>query len=323
MRKTPMGTHKHCEVCGKEIYAPPSQPQKKYCSRECMAEDYKTRLSGAGNPAWRGGRWPYKGKSWMRISREVIARCKVCAYCGGTDELVAHHLIPQRYWLKIDESNVITNLVACCHDCHVRRPEHYWIELPDPFFDPALHSRLPMPRTTTALVPKIPNDPCKVCGQLVKVKGNECCSLACAARLKWKNGKCEILKGMRAETIEKNTKICAWCGKTFLSQDGIPIYCSRACYKADENKRKAVLIPCTQCGQLCKKEPWRIRVSKTGKLFCSDQCRDTHRRTRVTVTCPVCEKPFEIKAYRANDGKVHMCSPQCVGKYTAIKRSST
>ena len=46
----------NCLVCGKEIKVKPSHAAKgagKYCSRECMAKDYKIRLAGESNPNYR------------------------------------------------------------------------------------------------------------------------------------------------------------------------------------------------------------------------------------------------------------------------------
>jgi hypothetical protein len=120
------------------------------------------------------------------------------------------------------------NLVACCHDCHVRRPEHYWIEVPDGFFDPTVHSRTPMPRTTVKLVPK---PPCIICGKPVTWKRNRCCSVACANTLKWQSGIYEErTENIKAAAAQRNTRICVGCGNTFYRRYGR--YCSRSCFLA-------------------------------------------------------------------------------------------
>src|SRR5450755_1863534 len=219
-----------CTVCGTVFsrYMAKGAPDPIYCSKGCMTVDYRTRLVGEGNPAWRGGKWPYKGRFWAKISRAVIARDKTCVYCGGTTDLVAHHIIPQRYWLDLDAANVMSNLVACCHDCHVRRPEHYWVELPDSVFNPTIHSKLPMPRTTTALVLK---PACIICGKPVKWARNQCCSYTCAQAVRWNNGCYEKIKGHRPGTIEKHTRVCAHCGKVFIDKRYMGAnFCSRDCF---------------------------------------------------------------------------------------------
>jgi len=54
-----------CAHCSVEARATVHQMRKTYCSMECMAEGYKTRLTGAENPNYRG------------------ASEKVCQHCGG------------------------------------------------------------------------------------------------------------------------------------------------------------------------------------------------------------------------------------------------
>lgn len=55
----------NCVICGKLFYARPSRIKngKKYCSRECMAEDYSERLRGKNNPNYKN------------------AGYKTCTYC--------------------------------------------------------------------------------------------------------------------------------------------------------------------------------------------------------------------------------------------------
>lgn len=46
---------KICPTCNKEFHVKPSHYGKRtYCSKDCMAEDYKTRLRGAANPNYKG-----------------------------------------------------------------------------------------------------------------------------------------------------------------------------------------------------------------------------------------------------------------------------
>lgn len=49
---------KACRNCAKPFPVKPSHYDKKsYCSRQCMAEDYRSRLTGAENPNHRGAGW--------------------------------------------------------------------------------------------------------------------------------------------------------------------------------------------------------------------------------------------------------------------------
>jgi len=77
-----------CLVCGKEIKVKPSHAAKgagKYCSRECMATDYKTRLSGEANPNYKSaGRHicPTCGKefvSYQKWARYCSVACRANA----------------------------------------------------------------------------------------------------------------------------------------------------------------------------------------------------------------------------------------------------
>lgn len=215
-----------CTYCGQSFgrYATTNTP--KYCSRGCMTLDYRDRFADCKNPAWRGGAWPYKGKGWRHIAARVVERDKTCRDCGSTGPLSAHHLVPQRFWLSIVSSNVESNLIALCQRCHVLRPEHFWLVVPDSLFDPTLHSKQPMPRTTVRIIQK---KLCRFCGNPVKSNSNDFCSVACANRDRWRRGIHKHQWDTRREnTIIKNTKRCAHCGTTFVRTYGF--FCCRKCF---------------------------------------------------------------------------------------------
>ena len=47
---------KHCKTCGILFDTKPSHYDiKTYCSKSCMAEDYRQRMAGENNPNWKGG----------------------------------------------------------------------------------------------------------------------------------------------------------------------------------------------------------------------------------------------------------------------------
>jgi 5-methylcytosine-specific restriction endonuclease McrA len=148
-----------------------------------MTVAYRSRMVGPGNPAWRGGKWKYKGIGWREISAAVLRGAR-CFYCPAAPS-VAHHLIPQRFWIDLDAANVRTNLVACCNACHGARPEHYWRCLPDAIFDPLLHVRTGARRTRHGLRPY---PACAVCGEPCKRHRSRFCSYSCSNRAKWTTG---------------------------------------------------------------------------------------------------------------------------------------
>lgn len=172
-----------CRVCGDEFRR--WVDTATYCSRACMTIDYRERNAGDGNPAWRGGKWKYKGQRWTEIAAQVIERDGACADCGGVEWLVAHHLIPQRFWLDLDRANDLDNLLALCSPCHVKRPEHYWVVVPAELWNADLHVSKP-PRRTSKRLRHRPG--CAVCGLPCKQHRNRYCSYACSNRARWSDG---------------------------------------------------------------------------------------------------------------------------------------
>lgn len=172
-----------CRVCGNEFRR--WTDTAVYCSRVCMTADYRERNTGAGNPAWRGGKWKYKGRSWAAVAERVIERDRVCADCGTGERLIAHHLIPQRFWLDLDRANELDNLLTLCSPCHVKRPEHYWVVVPPELWSVDLHVSEP-PRRTSKRLRHRPK--CAICGEPCKQHRNRYCSYACSNRARWESG---------------------------------------------------------------------------------------------------------------------------------------
>lgn len=172
-----------CTVCGDEFRR--WTDEAVYCSRACMSSAYRDRMAGSGNPAWRGGKWKYKGRRWVDIAAAVIERDGQCADCGGTDGLLAHHLIPQRFWVDLDVANRADNLLTLCGSCHGKRPEHYWKALPDRHFVEGVHIRRPERRSGAHLRPY---PTCGVCGGPCKSHRARFCSYACSNRARWASG---------------------------------------------------------------------------------------------------------------------------------------
>lgn len=209
----PVWTCAFCEQTFTRYISANSKPPM-FCSRSCMAANFKEQRIGENNSSWRGGKWPFKGTGWDDIAAQVIGRDGACRYCGGNDRLVAHHLIPQRFWLTLEQSNHLDNLVACCHSCHVKRPEHFWAEIPDALFDPAIHSKGAMPRTAKRKF-RVPGPGiCEYCGHPTKNSHNKCCSRSCANKLKWKLGNMKSAMEKRSQRAAERLTPCLYCGKT-------------------------------------------------------------------------------------------------------------
>jgi 5-methylcytosine-specific restriction protein A len=63
------------------------------------------------------------GEAWNKLRKAVLARDKFrCANCGRWQgELHVHHVVP----IAVGGTNVTTNLVTLCRDCHAR--VHPWL----------------------------------------------------------------------------------------------------------------------------------------------------------------------------------------------------
>lgn len=90
---------------------------------------------GAGAHRWLGGRKPkdrtWRGPDWEEFRLAALERDGyICQDCGFTDftgsKLHVHHIIP---W-HLRQVNELRWLVTLCRQCHGRRPEHEWSEIP-------------------------------------------------------------------------------------------------------------------------------------------------------------------------------------------------
>ena len=115
-----------CKYCkGKYHKIIATAPTSKYCSKECMNNDYKTRYAGVNNPNYnpditdeeRITKRKIAGyKDWVK---SVYTRDKhKCVICGQSPSngLIAHHK-NSYHWDKANRLNV-DNGVTVCRTCH-------------------------------------------------------------------------------------------------------------------------------------------------------------------------------------------------------------
>lgn len=111
-----------CVHCGKEFKIwKPRKNSARFCSRKCQGEHYR----GDNSPCWKGGRFPYYGKSWNDQRKAARKRDGYrCQHCGITQkklgrQLDVHHIVP-RSEFNGDEAkaNALSNLISLCKSCH-------------------------------------------------------------------------------------------------------------------------------------------------------------------------------------------------------------
>lgn len=111
-------TKNKCKVCGKTT----NTNANVYCSKQCMAEDYKTKLLGNFNPNWKNNNINRKNSGISVSQRErILTRDNhECSECGMKDWdqvpslLHIHHI--EQY--KDTHNNDDENLTTLCFVCH-------------------------------------------------------------------------------------------------------------------------------------------------------------------------------------------------------------
>jgi hypothetical protein len=101
---------KQCAVCQKTYYVKPSEfSASVYCSRSCMATQYKSRFRGKGNPGWKGGALtklcPQCGSAFFVIKSEANKRkfCSVfCHMAGRTKSAEADR---ESFWTRVNKTH--------------------------------------------------------------------------------------------------------------------------------------------------------------------------------------------------------------------------
>lgn len=123
-----------CAFCGKEkqiLKWDAEQKSKRgqeqfFCDRQCFGGWKSANWAGENNPSWKGG-WTPHGTGWNRI-RQVVRqeqdyKCLDCGIAEGKlgRELDVHHIIPARFFKRKADASIRSNLVGCCHKCHMKR----------------------------------------------------------------------------------------------------------------------------------------------------------------------------------------------------------
>jgi hypothetical protein len=106
---------------------------------------------------------------------------------------------------------------------------------------------------------------------------------------------------------------CRHCGKIFQrhTSQNVGSYCSRECYNSARHAK--VILTCSYCGVEFTKFKSQV---KNGPNYCSRACMYAgFKSRRVTLTCEICQSPFEVKPNRV--GRAKTCSAECVSKLRA------
>lgn len=130
----------------------------------------------------------------------------------------------------------------------------------------------------------------------------------------------------RAASIE--VACGAGCGEKFLVagkrratvEAGRPVYCSRICQQAGES----VDLTCSRpgCDVAFRRLRTYVEKCKSGRMFCSEDCRNAvsiRQTTGQHTPCEICQKPFWTK--RSEVGKHRFCSVPCKDAWQARNRT--
>jgi len=116
-------------------------------------------------------------------------------------------------------------------------------------------------------------------------------------------------------TRRKHERQCLVCGKKFKVKDylvksGFGKYCSKECqFSVYESKRRKIICP------QCQKEFWVPPSLAPKRKFCSEKCRDDHKRDYVKRRCRNCKKYFFLPRWELGKGKGTFCSRRCFQNY--------
>lgn len=131
-------------------------------------------------------------------------------------------------------------------------------------------------------------------------------------------------KGPRPVEVPPGTLCACGCGEPLVSSTVWDCRRKRPrIYLAWHHARKQKMsVQCLQCRKEFLVTPWESRRRK----FCSKSCGSTYYQTgkiiadRLTIDCPVCGKPFELKRSEYESLRKITCSQKCGAKLSGARR---
>jgi hypothetical protein len=130
----PNGTNSvsfECDYCGNvntKIKSVVNRDQEHhYCDNSCQTKHWREESiqSGEDNPMYGGeGSYWRSRHEWKNAREETLNRDSYsCVWCGNTDSLHVHHIVPV---FVGGEKYELSNLQVLCADCH--KKVHRWID---------------------------------------------------------------------------------------------------------------------------------------------------------------------------------------------------
>ncbi len=118
-----------CDWCGEDVTRPQSDfhGEKAFCNYRCMAEWQSEFGTGEVHPRWKGGVPRSYGIGWRAAKRAALERANgQCVRCRKRPPRDVHHLLPVRFFARLEHAHFDSNLIAVCLRCHTA--EHRKLE---------------------------------------------------------------------------------------------------------------------------------------------------------------------------------------------------
>jgi len=127
-----------CGFCGKQICKERNKHKKykhHFCSRECCSKwEIDNTPKGEKNPNWKGGKFPYYGKSWLKNRRTALENARFKSEISGEPTNIVHHIMPLKSYLE-HAFDMFLYLLPCSSYKQLKFLSYELI--PDIFFDEA------------------------------------------------------------------------------------------------------------------------------------------------------------------------------------------